>query len=988
MKITKSQWQTIAPLLRNALELEPPARVALLAELERTQNEVAPLLREMLDNHDAAERASELETLPRLIPPPPSSSFTAGDTVGAYRLVRLLGCGGMGEVWLADQVDGRINRQVALKLPTRVQHLEIWRRRFARERDILAKLSHKNIARLFDAGVDDKLSVIGIGQPYIALEYIEGEPLNLYADANALSIRERLTLFLQVLAATAHAHQHLVVHRDLKPSNILVTAAGDVKLLDFGIAKLIVEAVTPTSTEIGTAPRPAADLTELTGIGARLMTLRYAAPEQATVDEVTTATDVYSLGVLLYELMTGQSPYRNVREGKPLRDAELLADETVNPSLLTLTERGVQQRNAGSTRKLAALLAGDIDTIVLKALKKNPAERYASAEALRDDVERYLRREPVLAQPDSFRYRAKKYLQRNRTVAASATAVAVALVAGLTIALWQANEAREKSQLAEQEALRANREASRANAVNTFLTSLLERNSRLQANAASARNKTIREVLIDASENIDSIVINDPVTRAELTKTIGALLIDVEEYERAVTLLKESKSIGESSKLTASDSHIETLSQLTNAYRFLGRGVEAVATRDAALKLLDQRGDKTSLLRARALANSVQQLSPDFEREKLLLDESLALFETRYRDRPEYFSALMAAGNLRRTQGYWANALPYFSKATDIFEASGSRDYPNYAAAFIWRGFCDAQLGRPGEGLKSFTRGLELADQHLGRTSQGARFFRTLYARTLHDAGRRAEAHQEFARLRNSASEVKTVADFEGAVYEAQAYVAEGLAAEAIATLRPYGDKFTELGKRFYPNGVAWATTLAAAYGMRGEFRLAEAALARIADIPTQYSIDARRIGQYKFDVAGLRLAQGRYDEALAVLTYSEFAGDRFESEFDDVAFAANLRRAEIELALANQNAAEAHSLRAVALSRATRTMTHLTQQSTIDAMPYASAYALMVTGMALKANDERAEGNAMLQRAIVMMRERHDAQSPWLAQAVRALKQ
>jgi eukaryotic-like serine/threonine-protein kinase len=942
----------------------------------------------MLATHDAAERVGELEIVPKLVPPPPSSSFNAGDMVGAYRLVRPLGCGGMGEVWLADQADGRITRQVALKLPTRVQHLDIWRRRFARERDILAKLTHKNIARLFDAGVDDKLSVIGIGQPYLALEYIEGQPLNQYADANALSIRERLMLFRQVLAATAHAHQHLVVHRDLKPSNILVTGAGDVKLLDFGIAKLIADAAALTPTDSSERSIDNADLTELTGIDARLMTLRYAAPEQATAGEVTTATDVYSLGVLLHELMTGQSPYPLVRDGKPLLEAALLAHEMAKPSFLKLRSPDALKRKVGSAKALASQLAGDIDTIVLKALKKNPALRYASAVALQDDIERYLRHEPVLAQPDSFRYRALKYLQRNRLIAASATAVFTALVAGLAVALWQANEAGKKSRLAAQEALRANQEASRANAVKAFLTSLFERNTRLQANAASARNKTVREVLIDAGEKIDSTFANDPITRAELTKTIGALLIDVEEHERAITLLNESKSLGEKNNLVASDSHIDTLSLLTNAYRLLGRGAEAVGARDAALKLLDQRGDKTSLLRARVLANSVQQLSPDFQREKTLLDESLTLFETRYRDRPEYFSALMAAGNLRRTQGYWTEAQPYFTKATSIFDSAGSRDYPNYAAAFIWQGFCDAQLGRPGEGLKSFTRGLELADQHLGSVSQNTRFFRTLYARTLHDAGKRAEAHREFANLRNSASTVKTVSDFEGAVYEAQAYVAEGMPAEAISTLRPYADKFAELGKRFYPNGVAWATTLAAAHGMRGEFKPAEAALARIAEIPAQYSIDARRLGFYKFDVTGLRLAQGRYDEALAVLTYNEFAGEKFENAFDDVAFAANLRRAEIELALANQNLAEANSLRAAALSRAERAMAHMKKYSTIDAMPYASAYALMVTGMALKANDNRAEGNAMLQRSIALMRELHDAKSPWLARAEQALAQ
>lgn len=434
MKITKQQWAKIGPLLNTALELDATTREQWLEGIVRTDAEIAPLLKQILATHDQAERASALETVPKLAPPPPSSLpsfFHPGDMIGAYRLVLPLGRGGMGEVWLADQADGRITRQVALKLPTQVQHLEVWRRRFQRERDILAKLTHPNIARLFDAGVDEKLSRIGIGQPYLALEYVEGKPLNEYVDAKLLPIAARLKLFRQVLAATTHAHQHLVVHRDLKPGNILVTASGEVKLLDFGIAKLIDDAATQTTDDSRAAQHQS--VTELTRIGGRVMTLRYAAPEQVTGEAITTATDVYALGVILHELITGLSPYRATREAKRLSEAALTDEPTSVPSALHFSLDDIHKRGLRSARQLTNQVAGDLDAIVLKAMRKQPDERYLSVTALDDDVRRHLEGSPVHARKGTWRYLAGRFVMRHKIPMVAAALVLITIVGGLIV---------------------------------------------------------------------------------------------------------------------------------------------------------------------------------------------------------------------------------------------------------------------------------------------------------------------------------------------------------------------------------------------------------------------------------------------------------------------------------------------------------------------------------------------------------------------------
>ena len=415
MKITRELWREVEPLLASALEMAPAAREAWLAGLDTTHPGQAPVLRRLLEAHEQAERSRELETVPRLADPPAWTSLhAAGERVGPFELVRLLGHGGMGEVWFARQVDGRVVRDVALKLPV-VQGLgTAWRERFRREVDILARLEHPNIARLYDAGVTEAR------QPWLAMEHVEGHTLTAHLARAPLRPRDRLALFRQVLAAVAHAHRHLVVHRDLKPANILIDGAGQVKLLDFGIARIIDDEAD-------------GEASALTRQGGRAMTLRYAAPEQVSGAAITTATDIYALGVILHELLTGESPYRAVRDGRTLREAMLLEEAIGPPSRLPLKDAIVADTGMASGRQLAHAIAGDLDAIVLKALRQEPAERYVSVELLDADIAAHLERRPVKARAGTWRYLAGRYVVRHKLPIAAAAAVVASLVAGLVL---------------------------------------------------------------------------------------------------------------------------------------------------------------------------------------------------------------------------------------------------------------------------------------------------------------------------------------------------------------------------------------------------------------------------------------------------------------------------------------------------------------------------------------------------------------------------
>jgi serine/threonine protein kinase len=432
--IDKQQWAVLSPLLDELLDLAEPARSRRLAELRTQDAALADRLAAMLAQDasldlqgflDMPAARAVIDTLASPDEPPD----LAGQHIGPYVLQRELGRGGMGTVWLAHRADGRFEGDVAIKfLQSGLFGSSGGAARFAREGQILGRLSHPHIARLLDAGVHEG------SQPYLVLEYVEGLPIDRHCQQQGLDVAARIRLFLDVLAAVAHAHSRLILHRDLKPSNILVSADGQVKLLDFGIVKLLDDAA---------QAQDGAAATEITQRAGSAYTPQFAAPEQVQQTDVTTATDVYALGVLLYLLLGGRHP---TAEGTQSQLDHLKAVVELQPRRLSSV--AAESGDLALARQ-ARLLKGDLDTILAKALKKKPAERYANAQALADDLGRWLAHEPIAARPDSRVYVLGRFVRRHR-LAVGFGALAVLALAGLTgVSVWQAQRAKVAEQQAQ-----------------------------------------------------------------------------------------------------------------------------------------------------------------------------------------------------------------------------------------------------------------------------------------------------------------------------------------------------------------------------------------------------------------------------------------------------------------------------------------------------------------------------------------------------------
>jgi serine/threonine-protein kinase len=403
-QIDPDRWRIVGPYLDQALELPDAERSGWLVSLEARDRELAAEVRGLLAEHRELAEERFLEDRPMPLPVPVAR---AGQRVGAYTLLLPIGKGGMGTVWLAERSDGRFERRAAIKF-LNAAFADRAAERFKREGLILGRLAHPHIAQLIDAG-------ISLGQPYLVLEYVEGEPIDRYCEGHRVDLEGRIRLFLDVLSAVSNAHAHLVVHRDIKPSNVLVGQDGRVKLLDFGIAKLLEE-----DTQLGGS----AALTREGGAG---LTPEYAAPEQLTGAPITTATDVYALGVLLYVLLSGRHPAGN----GPKAPADLVrAIIEVDPPRLSAVE--------SVPDTFRRRFRGDLDTIVHKALRKQPEARYASVAAMADDLRRYLRHEPIGAVPETITYRARKFVRRHRW----SVSVAALMVCALSLALYIVNRER------------------------------------------------------------------------------------------------------------------------------------------------------------------------------------------------------------------------------------------------------------------------------------------------------------------------------------------------------------------------------------------------------------------------------------------------------------------------------------------------------------------------------------------------------------------
>lgn len=548
---TKTRRQRVSSIVESALAREPSERAALI------ESECAgdSKLRHEVEDLIAAHEAPSGNRAQTVLSEPPSNLLTLhevesliGKRIGSYKVISELGRGGMGTVCLAVRDDDHYQKRVAIKVVKRGMDTDEIVRRFRYERQILASLDHPNISRILDGGTTDD------GLPYFVMEYVEGLSITNYCDAHKLSTTERLGLFRTVCLAVSFAHQNLVVHRDLKPSNIIVTEAGHPELLDFGIAKVLKPDLFPQTV----IP---------TGLISRPMTPDYASPEQVRGLPITTASDIYSLGVLLYELLTGHRPYRLksyaqheiervICEEEPERPSTVVnRTEIISPSesseRISVSPESVSKTRDGQPDKLRRRLAGDLDNILLMALRKEPKRRYASVEQFSEDIRHHLEGLPVLAHKDTLLYRSRKFVWRHKVSLGIAAAIMLLIVAFSVVTVVQS--------------ARVKRERDRAEKVSAFLVELFKV---ADPNRTHGDTVTAREILDNGAAKIEQELKDEPEVQAKLQDTIGQVYQNLGLYDKAELML--AKALETRRRINGNESKevIESLSHLAEVQQF------------------------------------------------------------------------------------------------------------------------------------------------------------------------------------------------------------------------------------------------------------------------------------------------------------------------------------------------------------------------------------------------------------------------------------
>lgn len=590
----KQDWEEIKKHYNFLLELNPEAQEDYLKKLENKNSTLAEKLKEMLKSDHEDETFLSKPALSKLkeIEEP---DYFIGKEIDRYKLMFLIGIGGMGNVYLAERTDLEAHQQVVIKIMNTGFLSTLLRKRFDRERKILSRLNHPHITRIYDGGITEQ------GLPYIAMEFIEGKPLMEYVVDNQCNIDERLELFMDICSAVSYAHQNFIMHRDLKPANILVTNHGIVKVIDFGIAKILED---EDSTQ-----------EELTRTGILPMTPAYASPEQIANKPLTIASDVYSLGVVLYELLTENKPYpvakntdfstieRMVSSNDPLKPSSSVSPEISRFSNLANWKKKIQ---------------GDLDNIILKALKKDPSERYLSVEHLIEDLKRFKNNYPVLARADSITYRAKKYVRRHRIGVASAFALLMVLILGLASTLWQASIAKSERDIAQLEAQKARQ-------VTDFLIEIFEYAS---PDRAVGEVVTAEIMLQNASENLINLT-EQPELYGEMLRVIGHLYYKLRMFDLSYNHLNRSLEV---LQLALGNNHIETAKtklELAETLRYLDRPAEANVLAKSAEPVFGKHFGKTSFEYATALnkIGSIYSDKGDYENAKIFLEKAVLIFD-------------------------------------------------------------------------------------------------------------------------------------------------------------------------------------------------------------------------------------------------------------------------------------------------------------------------------------------------------------------------
>ncbi|GAB5518145.1 MAG: hypothetical protein RhofKO_03960 [Rhodothermales bacterium] len=722
------------------------------------------------------------EVTPRLSP------VQSGDRIGPYRLTKRLGEGGMGLIYHAERVDGTFEQQVAIKFMQRGLASETAIRRFQHEQQMLARLNHSHIARLYDGGVTPS------GVPFLVMEYVDGEPIDAYCDAHQLRIDQRLRLFMQVTEAVQYAHRNLIVHRDLKPANILVTPDGVPKLLDFGIAKLLAEEPSPY-----TAP--------LTRTGFRVMTPEYASPEQIRGEAITTTSDVYQLGVLLYELLTGRRPYRvdsRVRHEierivltePPTRPSTALSEVANTPATTSIT-----QARRLRLEQLRRRLAGDLDMIVLMALRKEPERRYASVEALADDLERHLDGLPVDAQPDTFGYRANRFVRRHRMALGAAIGVLFLIVGyAATVTVQSAQIAAERDQ---------------ADAVTEFLIHLFEGTDPTLTNGDTL---TALALLRTGTERLDDLAAQ-PATRARLDEALARIYMHMGHFSEADSLIRAALAYHR-----AEDSPDEQLAQslayTANVQTWLGRYDSARVNyeRSLALRTSLSAHHPDVIAGQQGLATAIMRLG-DYPATLQLRQELDMLLNRAYG--PQHLLTARNQGELATVHEYLGNyatadSLHVLSLA--VLRDSLGPEHPSAVMNLRDRARTLLRMDRLGEAIPLFEQVMMLNEQHYG--TQHPTVPNTLgeLAEALTRANRYAEA-EPYARrsvelmralyddhqyIANNLLRLGLAVRGQGRLQEAQGYFREAIAIYQ-RVLPPghafLGTGYSHLARNFYEQG-------------------------------------------------------------------------------------------------------------------------------------------------------------------------------------------
>jgi serine/threonine-protein kinase len=659
MMVDAARWREISALFDELVELPPAEREQRLAAIADAvlAAEVRALL--AADEQDGVLDAGVPDVVPGLL----ADAAPTDRRAGAYRLLHPIGEGGMGVVWLGERSDGAFEQRVAVKVLKRGMDTHAVLRRFLQERRILARLHHPYIVRLLDGGMSED------GRPFYVMDHVDGVPLTDHAAQRRLGVVARVELLAKVAQAVAYAHARLVVHRDLKPSNVLVEANGDPRVLDFGIAKLLEESGEQTRT----------------GTGLRVLSPAYAAPEQILGEEIGTATDVYALGLLLCELLAGSLPRR--RSSAPAQLAHEATHETSERASSLAARLSTHDIEALygpgiDPKHLAQVLAGDLDVVIATALQRDPARRYPTAAAFADDLRRWLEKRPITARADSASYRFARFVRRHRVGVAASALVAVTVLAGLGIALWQAEVARSEARRADAERAHAERQLARAERVKDFMVALFREQDPVARAKAQAR--TPSQLIGDGVAQIDATLGTEPELQAELLRDLGEMQLNLDDGKAGLATLARAWELQR--RQGGDDSLAATETQVAYADGLYAAGDIKAATPlvDAAIARLRELGAARGARMAQAemIASKIHLIQGDGEGAERLAGDALEIIRALRGPRSmELVGPLSLLGKVRHERARFAEAHAALNEAIGIVEAGGGAD--NARAALL-----------------------------------------------------------------------------------------------------------------------------------------------------------------------------------------------------------------------------------------------------------------------------------------------------------------